>query len=85
MAITAHVYQIYIAADADRVWQAITDSDWKEQYFHSTRYVDPPVPGQPYRTVIVPEGRAAVEGMVEEMSPPREGAPGRFVVTWHVL
>ena len=28
MAITTHVYQIYIAATAEQVWQAITDSEW---------------------------------------------------------
>ena len=85
MTITAHVYQIYIAADADRVWTAITDSDWREQYFHSTRFVEPPSPGQRYRTIIVPDGRDAVDGAIEEMVPPWPGTPGRFVQTWHVL
>ncbi|MEZ5191547.1 MAG: hypothetical protein R2734_02760 [Nocardioides sp.] len=80
MAITAHVYQIHIAADADRVWEAITDSDWTEQYFHSTLRRTPTA-GQPYRTVLVPAGSDAVDGTVEEM-PPGSGTAGRFVVTW---
>jgi uncharacterized protein YndB with AHSA1/START domain len=84
MAITAHVYQIYIAADADQVWAAITDSDWTERYFHTTRFVEPPVAGQRYRTVIT-GGGDAVEGMVEELTPPGAGTPGRLVQTWHVL
>jgi uncharacterized protein YndB with AHSA1/START domain len=85
MAITAHVYQIYIAAPADRVWEAITESEWTEQYFHSTRFVEPPVAGQAYRTVISGAGRDAVDGLIEEMTPPRGETPGRFVQTWHIL
>lgn len=87
MAITAHVYQIYINAEPDQVWAAITDSDWTERYFHSTRFVEPPVAGQGYRTVVVtPEGeRDAVSGEVREMTPPTATTPGRFVVTWRTL
>ncbi len=84
MGITAHVYQVYIAADAARVWQAITDSEWTRQYFHSTQFVAPPEAGQPYRTVM-PDGSGAVDGMVEELTPPDGERPGRFVQTWHVL
>jgi len=83
MAVTAHVYQIYINADADRVWQAITDSEWTRQYFHGTAFVAPPEAGQPYRTV-GSNGEGAVDGVIEEMTPPGDG-PGRFVQTWHVL
>ena len=61
MAVTAHVYQIYINADADRVWQAITDSEWTRQYFHGTSFVAPPEAGQPYRTV-GSNGGGAVDG-----------------------
>jgi len=80
----AHVYQIYIAANPAQVWTAITDSDWRRRYLHSTAFVEPPVAGQPYLTVL-PDGRPAVDGMIEEMSPPAAGQPGRFVHTWHVL
>lgn len=83
MAITAHVYQIYLAATPDQVWQAITDSAWTVRYLHSTTFVEPPVAGQPYRTV-VPD-RSAVDGVIEVMQPPGSGMPGRFVQTWHVL
>ena len=82
--ITAHVYQIFIAATPDQVWTAITDSDWTRRYFHSVSFVGPLVAGQPYATV-VEDGRPAVDGMVEELTPPAPGAPGRFVQTWHVL
>jgi uncharacterized protein YndB with AHSA1/START domain len=84
VAITAHVQQIYIAAEPAQVWAAITDSDWTRRYFHGTAFVTPPVQGEPYRTVL-PDGAPAVEGLVEELVPPADGVPGRFVQTWRVL
>ena len=36
MTLTAHVYQIHINADADQVWAAITQSEWKKRYVHGT-------------------------------------------------
>jgi uncharacterized protein YndB with AHSA1/START domain len=84
MTVTAHVYQIHINADADQVWAAITQSEWKKRYFHGTSYAEGPTPGARYRTVKA-DGSDAVDGVIEEMTPPSEGAPGRFVQTWHVL
>ncbi len=84
MTITAHVYQIHIAADADTVWAAITQSDYLRSYFHGTSYAEGPTPGARFRTV-KSDGDDAIDGMVEEMTPPAEGRPGRFVQTWHVL
>jgi uncharacterized protein YndB with AHSA1/START domain len=81
---TAHVYQIYIAATPEQVWTAITDSEWTRRYFHGTAYSEPPEQGGPYRTVVA-DGRPAVDGVVEEMQPPSMGRPGRFVHTWHTL
>ena len=84
MSITAHVYQIYIRATPAQVWTAITDSEWTRRYFHATSFIQPPVEGQPYRTVL-PDGQPAVEGVVEQLLPPQGDEPGRFVVTWRVL
>jgi uncharacterized protein YndB with AHSA1/START domain len=84
MTLTAHVYQIYIAATPQQVWAAITDSEWTRRYFHSTAYVEPPEQGRPYRTVVA-DGRPAVDGLIEEMQPPSMSRPGRFVQTWHTL
>lgn len=84
MAITAHVYQIYLAATPDQVWTAITDSDWTRQYFHGTSFVSPPAPGQRYLTR-TPDGADAVDGTIEVMEPPADGRPGRLVQTWHIL
>jgi uncharacterized protein YndB with AHSA1/START domain len=84
MPITAHVYQIYIAATPDQVWSAITDSAWTRRYFHGTSFVELPAAGKPYRTVTT-NGRPAIDGVIEEMQAPTEEQPGRFVQTWHVL
>ena len=84
MSLTAHVYQIHINADADQVWAAITQSEWKKRYFHGTSYAEGPTPGARYRTVQA-NGDDAIDGVIEEMTPPGEGIPGRFVQTWHVL
>jgi uncharacterized protein YndB with AHSA1/START domain len=84
MTITAHIYQIHIAADVDTVWAAITQSEWTREYFHGTSYAEGPTPGARFRTVMA-DGDDAIDGVVEEMTPPADGRPGRFVQTWHVL
>ena len=79
MAITKHVYQIYIKATPEQVWEAIVEPSWTRRYFHGTAFDSPPVKGQPYRTTIA-DGRPAVDGVIEELDP-----PNRLVMTWHVL
>jgi uncharacterized protein YndB with AHSA1/START domain len=81
MSLPAHVYQIYIAATPEQVWAAITESEWTKRYFHATEFIEPPQLGKPYLTVV--DGRAAVDGMIEEMQPPAGKRAGRFVHTWH--
>lgn len=84
MTITAHVHQIYIAASPEQVWRALTDSEWTRRYFFGTVFVRPPEAGQPYRT-ITPDGADATDGTIEELQPPVDGRPGRFVLTWRTL
>jgi uncharacterized protein YndB with AHSA1/START domain len=79
MAITKHVYQIFIKATPDEVWNAIVDPSWTRRYFHGTAFDTPPAKGQPYRTTTA-DGRPAVDGVIEELDP-----PNRLVMTWHVL
>jgi uncharacterized protein YndB with AHSA1/START domain len=82
MSFPAHIYQIYIAATPEQVWAAITESEWTRRYFHTTEFVAPPMQGKPYLTVRA-DGRPAVDGLIEEMQPPTDARPGRFVQTWH--
>ncbi len=84
MTITAHVYQIHIAATVEEVWAAMTESDWTRRWFHSVAFVEPPAPGAGYR-LVTSDGRDAIEGVIEELVPPADGRPGRLVQTWRVL
>lgn len=79
MAITKHVYQIFIKATPEQVWEAIVEPSWTRRYFHGSAFDSPPVKGQPYRTTIG-EGRPAVDGVIEEVDPPH-----RLIMTWHTL
>lgn len=79
MAITKHVYQIYIKATPEQVWEAIVEPSWTRRYFHTTAFDSPPAKGEPYRTTMA-DGRPAVDGIIEELDPPRW-----LVMTWHVL
>jgi uncharacterized protein YndB with AHSA1/START domain len=72
-----HVYEIEIRAEVEDVWHALTDPDSTRQYFHATHWTSPPVAGEPFRTLL-PDGRVAVDGVVEEVDPPH-----RLVHTWH--
>jgi uncharacterized protein YndB with AHSA1/START domain len=79
MAITKHVYQIYIKATPQQVWDAIIEPSWTRRYFHDTAFDSPPARGEPYRTTMG-NGQPAVDGVIEEVD-----APNRLVMTWHVL
>jgi uncharacterized protein YndB with AHSA1/START domain len=79
MAIARHVYRIHIKAPVDRVWEALLDPAFTRRYFHQTAFESPPAAGRPYRTSM-PDGRAAVDGVIEVLEPPH-----RLVMTWHTL
>lgn len=72
-----HVYQIHIRAEVEEVWRALTDPEATRQYFHATHWESPPVAGEPFHTSL-PDGRVAIDGIVEEVTPPH-----RLVHTWH--
>jgi len=74
---TEHVYQIYIRADIDRVFNALTDPQFTRKYFHGTAYTRPPQEGEVFLTETA-DGRPAVDGVVEVLDPPH-----RLVHTWH--
>ena len=74
---TDHLYQVYIHAPVERVWQALVDPAFTRQYFHGTSFVAPPTAGEPYLTTL-PDGSPAVDGVIEVLDPPH-----RLVQTWH--
>jgi uncharacterized protein YndB with AHSA1/START domain len=73
------VYEIFVHAPLERVWDALLDPEFTRQYFHGTTFVSDFRPGSRYRNVL-PGDRDAVEGVIEEIDPPH-----RLVMTWHVL
>ena len=72
------VYVIYIASTLEKVWQALTDHELSQKYFHgSLLEIEPKVGGD--FVVRFPDGRVNVKGNVVEWSPPR-----RLATTWTV-
>lgn len=79
MVATAHLYEIFIHATPERVWNALIDPEYTSQYFHGTSFDSEFRAGAGYRNVLA-EGETAVEGTIEVFEPPH-----RLVMTWHVL
>ncbi|MCZ6888845.1 MAG: SRPBCC family protein [Gammaproteobacteria bacterium] len=73
------VYQTFIRASAERVWQGITDPEFTRQYFHATRITSTFEEGASVQ-YINGDGSAAVEGQVVTARRAEE-----LVITWHVL
>jgi uncharacterized protein YndB with AHSA1/START domain len=72
------VYVIYIAATPERVWQALTGSEFTRQYFGSFDIDVEARTGGAFR-LLYPDGRVHMSGKVLDWSPPR-----RFSCTWIV-
>lgn len=65
-----HVYSIYIDAEPDRVWQAITDGDDTVRYYYGTRVSSDWQAGSHIR-YDYPDGTPAADGEVLSVDPPR--------------
>jgi uncharacterized protein YndB with AHSA1/START domain len=72
------VYVIYIAATAERVWQALTNAEFSRQYFFGFAVEVEPRTGGQFQ-VLYPDGRVHIQGEVLDWSPPR-----RLSMTWLV-
>lgn len=79
MAAPRHVFETYIRATPETIWQAITDPAFTERYFHRTAIDSSFESGAAVRYVL-PDGADAVTGLIEEVDPPH-----RLVMTWRVL
>ena len=83
---TTRVYQVYIKAPAERIWAAITSSEWTQRYGYGGETELDLRPGGTYRAFASPEMKAhgvpdvVVDGEVIEADPPR-----RLVMTWHPI
>jgi uncharacterized protein YndB with AHSA1/START domain/DNA-binding transcriptional ArsR family regulator len=64
-----HVHKIVIGAPIERVWRAITDESESSRWYYGTGVVSTWEPGAPYEYRF-PDGRVAIEGIVERVEPP---------------
>lgn len=71
-----HVYDVYIRATPERVWEAVTSGELTRRWFYGTALTGELKPGARIR-YLGEDGQAAVEGEVLEVAPPT-----RFVHTW---
>ena len=74
-----HIFETYIRATPDAVWQAITDPEFTRRYFHRTAIESAFATGAAVRYVL-PDGTDAVTGEIEAIEPGR-----RLVMSWRVL
>ena len=74
------VYEVFINAPPERVWDAITKEEFTARYFHGTRVRSDLRPGQPFDYLAGDGSTPVVEGRVLESDPPR-----RLVHTWRAL
>ena len=74
-----HIFETYIRATPEVIWQAITDPDFTRRYFHRTAIHSSFAAGAAVRYVL-PDGEDAVVGVIEDVDPPH-----RLVMTWRVL
>ena len=72
------VYVIYIAATPEKVWQALTSSEFTRKYFWERDVELEPKPGGAFM-LRLPDGRVNVRGKVVAYEPPR-----KLSVTWQV-
>ncbi len=70
MPATAHLYEIFIQAPRERVWEALTSPDDTVRYFHGTRFESTFEPGAPFVNRLVDSGHPAAEGVIETCGPP---------------
>jgi uncharacterized protein YndB with AHSA1/START domain len=85
-AVTTQVYQVFIKATPEAIWEAITSPEWTERYGYGARSEYDLEPGGAYRVLSTPAMMARgasevlIDGEVIEADPPR-----RLVQTWRAL
>ncbi len=83
---TTQVYEVYIKASAQKVWDAITDPEWTQKYAYQGRQEFEPHAGGAFKAFATEEMRGfglpevVVDGEVIEYDPPR-----KLVQTWHTF
>jgi uncharacterized protein YndB with AHSA1/START domain len=84
--VTTQVYEVYIRATPQAIWDAITSPDWTVKYAYKGAVEYELRPGGAYRAHATPEMRTfglpdiVIDGVVEEADPPK-----RLVHTYRFL
>ena len=65
-----HVYEVFIRATPEKIWEAITKPELTRAYFYGTLVSSDWKPGARL-TYSYPDGRLAADGTVLEVEPPR--------------
>lgn len=79
-ATTTQIYQLFIKASPEQIWDAITKPEFTSRYFHGSLVDSSFEPGTPYRGWSPDRTQQWVEGEVLESDPPR-----RLRHTWRAL
>ena len=66
----AHIFEIFIRATPEQLWQALTDGDLTAQYYYGARVESDWAPGSPY-AYRGGDGSTMIDGTVVESDPPR--------------
>ena len=79
-ATTTQVYQVFIKASPEQIWEAITTPEFTGRYFHNSLVESTFEPGSPYRGWSPDRSAQWVDGHVIQADAPR-----RLVHTWRAL
>lgn len=74
------LYEVYINASPEKVWQAITRPEFTSRYFYGSQVDSTFEPGAKLNHYAEDRSSLMVEGEIIEADPPR-----RLVHTWHML
>jgi uncharacterized protein YndB with AHSA1/START domain len=77
---TTQVYQVFIKATPEQIWEAITTPEFTGRYFHGSLVDSTFEPGAPYRGWSPDRSEQWVDGLVVEADEPK-----RLVHTWRAL
>jgi len=65
-----HLFEIYINATPEKIWQALTDGAMTQQYYFGTSVKSDWKAGSPYQ-YLMPDGSSMLDGEVVEVDPPK--------------
>ena len=74
------VYQVFIKATPEHIWDAITKPEFTSRYFYGSLVDSTFEPGSPYKGWAPDRSMLFVDGVVEEADPPR-----KLSHTWRAL